>query len=97
MYSVYTPSVGVIGLAEYVCTHPFPNFLQRKIQTLFPKTLSRGSVLHPTLPVDWVTRRKLRMAQDSDDLFVVNIVVWVLVVILAIVALHYPLPRGVVR
>ena len=36
------------------------------------------------------------MAQDSDDpLFVVNIVVWVLVVILAIVALHCPLPRRV--
>jgi hypothetical protein len=33
------------------------------------------------------------MAQDSDDpLFVASIVVWVLVVILAIVALHYPLP-----
>ena len=53
------------------------------------KTLSRGSVLHPTLPVDRVTRRKFRMAQDSDDpLFVVNIVVWVLVIILVIVALH---------
>ena len=63
----------------------------------FPSTLSRGSVLHPTLPVDRVTSRKLRMAQDSDDLFVVNIVVWVLVVILAIVALHCPLPRRVVR
>ena len=51
-----------------------------------------------TLPVDRVTRRKFRMAQDSDDrLFVVNIVVWVLVVILAIVALHCPLPRRVVR
>ena len=37
------------------------------------------------------------MAQDSDDpLFVVNIVVWVLVVILAIVALHCPLLRRVV-
>ena len=22
MYSVYTPSVGVVGLAEYVCTQP---------------------------------------------------------------------------
>ena len=54
--------------------------------------------MHPTLPVDRVTRRKFRMVQDSDDpLFVVNIVVWVLVVILAIVALHYPLPRRVVR
>ena len=26
MYSVYTPSVGVVGLAEYVCTHSFFNF-----------------------------------------------------------------------
>jgi hypothetical protein len=32
------------------------------------------------------------MAQDSDDpLFVASVVVWVLVVILAIVALHCPL------
>jgi len=54
--------------------------------------------MHPALPVDRVTRRKFRMAQDSDDpLFVVNVVVWVLVVILAIVALHCPLPRRVVR
>ena len=22
IYSVYTPSVGAVGLAEYVCTHP---------------------------------------------------------------------------
>ena len=57
-----------------------------------------GTVLHPALPVDKVTHRKFHMAQDSDDpLFVVNVVVWVLVVILAIVALHCPLPRRVVR
>ena len=96
MNSVYTPSVGVVGLAEYVYTHPCI-ILQRKTQTLFPRTLSRGSVLHPILHVDRVTRRKLRMAQDSDDLFVVNVLDWVLVVILAIVALHCPLPRRVVR
>ena len=43
-------------------------------------------------------RRKFCMAQDSDDpLFVVNIVVWVLVVILAIVVLHCPFPCIVVR
>ena len=60
--------------------------------------LSRVSVLHPTLPVVRVTRRKFRMAQDSDDpFFVVNVVMWVLVVILAIVALHCPLPRRVVQ
>ena len=47
--------------------------------------------------MDRVTRRKFRMAQDSDDhLFIANIVVWVLVVILAIVVLHCPLPRRVV-
>ena len=87
----------MVGLAEYVCTHPFSKFLQRKIQTSFPKTLSRGSVLHPTLPVDRVTRRRYHMAQDSDDLlFIINIVVWVWVVILAIVALLCPLPRRVV-
>ena len=83
-------------LSTFVLT-PFLIFLQRKIQTSFPKMLSRGSVLHPTLPVDRVTRRKLRMVQDSDDLFVVNVFVWVLVVILAIVALHCPFPYRVVR
>ena len=83
-------------LSTFVLTHSL--FLQKKIQTLFLTTLSRGTVLHPALPVVRVTRRKFRMAQDSDDpLFVVNVVVWVLVVILAIVALHCPLPRRVVR
>ena len=53
--------------------------------------------MHPALPVDRDTRRKFRMAQDSDDVFVVNVIVWVLVVIPAIVALHYPLPHRVVR
>ena len=26
LYSVYSPSVGAVGLAEYVCTHPILNF-----------------------------------------------------------------------
>ena len=89
--------MGVVGLVEYVCTHPILNFYRGRSR-LHSRRRSRGFVLHPTLPVDRVTRRKFRMAQDSDDpLFVVNIVVWVLVVILAIVALHCPLPRRVVR
>ena len=50
--------------------------------------LSRGFVLHPTLPVVRVTRRKFRMAQDSDDLDMVHILVWILVLVLVIVALH---------
>ena len=88
--------MGGVGLAEYVCTHPCL-ILQRKIQNLFPRTLSRGSVQHPTLPMVRVTRRKLLMAQDSDDLYMVHVLVWVLVLVLAIVALHCPLLRRVVR
>ena len=63
---------------------------------MFPRTLSRCSVLHPTLPVDRVTHRKFRMAQDSDDFFVLHVLVWVVVIVLAIVALHCPLPHRVV-
>src|SRR6185437_13823545 len=65
LYSVYTPSVGVVGLAEYVCTHSILNFYREKIQTSFPKTLSRGSVLHPTLPVDRVTSRSSASGQGA--------------------------------
>ena len=72
-------------------------FLQRRIQNLFPRTLSRGSVLHPTLPVVRVTRRKLRMVQDSDDHYMVHVLVWVLVLVIVIVALHCPLLCRVVR
>ena len=28
MYSVYTLSVGVVGLAEYACTHPYLIFTE---------------------------------------------------------------------
>ena len=30
LYSVYTPSVGVVGLAEYVCTHHILYFYRRR-------------------------------------------------------------------
>ena len=70
MKSVLSPSMGGVGLAEYVCTHPCLIFTEED-----PGLLSRGSVLHLTLPVDRVTRRKFRMAPDSDDLFIVNIVI----------------------
>ncbi|PVH38945.1 hypothetical protein PAHAL_5G394800 [Panicum hallii] len=68
-----------------------------KIPTTSPKTSSR--VPSCTQSCLWVrSPLELRMAQDSDDpLFVVSVVVWVLVVILAIVALHCPLPRRGVR
>ena len=44
--------MGVVGLAEYVCTHPTLTFLQRKTQTSYQTTPSRVIVLHPTLPVE---------------------------------------------
>ena len=28
LYSVYTPSVDVVGLAEYICTHPYLIFTE---------------------------------------------------------------------
>ncbi|PAN37094.2 hypothetical protein PAHAL_7G037000 [Panicum hallii] len=68
-----------------------------RIPTTSPRTTSR--VPSCTQSCLWVrSPLELRMAQDSDDpLFVASVVVWVLVVILAIVALHCPLPRRVVR
>ena len=92
------PSVGVVGLAEYVCTHPILNFYGGRFRLRSRRRRVGFFVLHPAFPVVRVTRRRFHMAQDSDDpLFVVNVVLWVLVVILAIVALHCPLPRRVVR
>ncbi|PVH31051.1 hypothetical protein PAHAL_9G046100 [Panicum hallii] len=67
-----------------------------KTQTTPPKTTSRVSSctqsclwLRPPLDSPW--------RKTDDPLFVASVVVWVLVVILAIVALHCPLPRRVVR
>ncbi|PVH31915.1 hypothetical protein PAHAL_9G260300 [Panicum hallii] len=70
---------------------------QWKTPTTSPKTSSR--VPSCTQSFLWVrSPLEFRMAPDSDDsLFVASVVVWVLVVILAIVALHCPLPRRVVR
>ena len=37
LYSIYSPSVGVVGLAEYICTHPILNFYRGR-----PRLRSRG-------------------------------------------------------
>ena len=66
--------MGVVGLTEYVCTHSCLIFIEED-PNFIPEDIEYGSVLHPTLPVDRVTRRKLHMAQDSDDLFVVHVLV----------------------
>ena len=90
--------MGVVGLPEYVCTHPILNFYRGR--TRLRSRRGRVEVPSCTQPCLWIGSPvgKFRMAQDSDDpLFIVNVVVWVLVVILVIVALHGPLPRRVVR
>ena len=83
-------------LSTFVLT-PFLIFTEED-PDFVPDDVEYGTVLTPALPLDRVACRRFRMVQVSDDpLFVVNVVVWVLVVILAIVALHCPLPRRVVR
>ena len=37
LYSIYTPSVGVVGLAEYVCTHPILNFFSEEDPDYVPE------------------------------------------------------------
>ena len=37
MYSVYTPSAGVVGLAEYVCTHPLTKFFTEEDPDFIPE------------------------------------------------------------
>ena len=51
LYSIFTPSVGVIGLAEYICTHPILNFTEED-PDFIPEDVEEGTVLHPALPVD---------------------------------------------
>ena len=90
--------MGVVELAEYVCTHPCLIFTKEDPE-LLPEDVEYGVSFCTQLCL-WirVTRRRYRMAQDSDDpLFIFNIVVRVWVVILAIVALLCSLPRRVVR
>ena len=98
LYSVYSPSVHVVGLAEYVCPHPILYFYRwRSRLCSWRRWVGVPSCTQPCLWIR-VTRRRYCMAQDSDDpLFIINIVVWVWVVILVIVALLCPLPRSVVR
>ena len=51
LYSFYYSFVGVIGLAEYVCTHPILNFTEED-PDFIPEDFEEGTVLHPALPVD---------------------------------------------
>ena len=37
LYSIYTPFVGVVGLAEYVRTHPILNFFSKEDPDYVPK------------------------------------------------------------
>ena len=96
MYSVYTPSVGVVELAEYFCTHPCLIFTKED-PDFIPEDVELGFRSAPNLACDYGRPQEASMAQDSEDFFVLHILVWVIVVVLAIVALHCPLPRRVER
>ena len=83
--------MGVVGFAEYVCTHPILTFLQRKTQTSYQTTLSTVIVLHPTLPVEPALFEMFSLTQYSepelDPMWVAvwcYVVAWLLIIIICI-------------
>ena len=87
-----------LDLLSTFCTHPILYFYRRRSRLCTRRRWV--GVPSCTQPCLWirVTRRRYRMAQDSDDLlFIFNIVACVWIVILAIVGLLCSLPRRVVR
>ena len=56
---------GMDGTSVFVLT-PFLIFTEEDIQTSFSETLSRGSVLHPTLPVVWALFRMHSLVGYSE-------------------------------
>ena len=83
--------MGVIGLVEYVRTHPTLTFLQKKIQISCQTTPSRVIVLHPTLPVESALFEMLSLTQYSepelDPMWVVvwcYVAAWLLIIIICI-------------
>ena len=93
------PWVWLNLLSTFVLT-PF-TLLQKKTQTSFQTTLSRGTVLHPTLPVVSAMFEMLSLAQYSEpELDPMWVVLWCITVaflILIIVFLECPPPRRFVR
>ena len=100
---VTPPSVGGVGLVEYFCTHPkyICGFLQRKTQTSWLKTSSRGCVRTLTLPVVLALCKMILLARYSEpELDPMWVVLWYITVaflLLVIVCLECPPPRRIVR
>ena len=68
-------------LSTFVLTS-FLIFTEEDIQTSFSKTLSRGSVLHPTLPVVLALFRMLSLARYSEpELDPMWVVLWCITVV----------------
>ena len=83
--------MGVVGLAEYICTHPTLYFLQKKTRTSYQTTPSRVIVLHPTLPVEPALFEMISLTQYSepelDPMWVAlwcYVVAWLLFIIICI-------------
>ena len=90
-YILFIPPWSVVGLAEYVRTHPILTFLQKKTQTSYQKTPSRVIVLHPALPVGPALFEMLSLTQYSEPAldpmwFAVRcyVVAWLLIIIICI-------------
>ena len=101
LYSIYTPFVGVVGLAEYVCTHHFSNFYRGRSRLCSRGRWVGGSVLHPTLPMVLALFRMLSLARYSEpELDPMCVVLWCITVaflLFVIVCLECPPPRRIVR
>ena len=98
-YTLFIPPPWVwLDLLSTFCTHPILYFYRGRSRLCARRRwVGVPSCTQPCLWI-WVTRRRYRMAQDSEDLlFIFNIVACVWIVILAIVALLCSLTRRVVR
>ena len=94
--------MGLDLLSTFVLTqYIFVVFLQKKTQTTLSKTLSRGCVRTPTLPVVLVRCKMLLQAHYSEpELETVWVVLWcitVAILLLIIVCIECPPPWRFVR
>ena len=102
-YLCYPPPwMGLDLLSTFVLTrYIFVVFLQKKIRTFLLKTLSRGCVRTPTLPVVLALCKMILLAHHSEpELETVCVVLWcitVAVLLLIIVCIECPPPRRFVR
>jgi hypothetical protein len=89
-----SPSVGGVGLVEYVCTHScLTNYFSEEDPDYIPEDVEQVAALHPTVPVYPGPPQRASMVWYSDEaLEAFPIVVWSLAFVLFLVALALPCP-----